>query len=104
MTTVTGTGFVRVAVAARELGLAAGTVRVLFDRGDLNGIRSETGHRLIDMESISSYRQRRFLSVSETAARLGISRETVTKRFDAGELAGRRSAGGHRLIDPAALP
>lgn len=103
MTVATNLKYVRVAVAARQLGLSAETVRLLFDRGELAGIRSETGYRLIDVDSLSSYRDRRPLTVSEAAIRLGVSRETITKRFDAGELAGHRTAAGHRLIDPEGL-
>lgn len=103
MTTVTGLRYVRVAVAARQLRLSAETVRALFDRGEITGIRSETGYRLIDVDSLAAYRDRRPLTVSEAAIRLGVSRETITKRFDAGELAGHRTAAGHRLIDPAGL-
>jgi excisionase family DNA binding protein len=103
MTTAISAKYVRVAAAARQLRLSAETVRLLFDRGELAGIRSDTGYRLIDVDSLKTYRDRRPLTVSEAATRLGVSRETVTKRFDAGELAGHRTAAGHRLIDPAGL-
>jgi excisionase family DNA binding protein len=95
---------VRVAVAARQLGASAQQVRVLFDRGELTGVRTAKGYRLVDLASIEAYRAKRYLTVSQAACQLGVSRETVAKRFDAGELAGIRSAAGHRLIDPAALP
>lgn len=103
MTTATNVKYVRVAGAARQLGLSAETVRLLFDRGELAGIRSPTGYRLIDVDSLAVYQDHRPLTVSEAAIRLGVSRETVTKRFDAGELAGHRTPAGHRLIDPAGL-
>jgi excisionase family DNA binding protein len=103
MTTTTRAKYVHVAVAARQLGLSAETVRMIFDRGELAGIRSETGYRLIDVDSLTSYRDRRPLTVSEAASRLGVSRETVTRRFDSGELAGHRTPAGHRMIDPAGL-
>lgn len=103
MTTAINLRYVRVAAAARQLRLAAETVRILFDRGELAGIRSPTGYRLIDIESLNAYQDHRPLTVSEAAIRLGVSRETVTKRFDSGELAGHRTPAGHRLIDPAGL-
>lgn len=94
---------VRVKAAARELDLSAETIRLLFDRGELAGIRSESGYRLIDMESINSYRDRRHLTVSEAAHRLGVSHHDVRVLFDGGRLAGYRTSAGHRLIDPAGL-
>jgi excisionase family DNA binding protein len=103
MSTTTGSQYATVAVAARLLNLSAETVRGLFDRGALDGIRSDAGYRLIDMDSIENYSKRKHLTVSEAATRLGVSRETVTKRFDTGELGGYRTPAGHRLIDPAAL-
>lgn len=103
MSTTTSAQYATVAVAARQLRLSAETVRHLFDRGVLTGMRSDAGYRLIDIDSIATYSKRKHLTVSEAATRLGVSRETVTKRFDAGELAGYRSPAGHRLIDPAAL-
>lgn len=75
----------------------------MFDRGELTGIRSQAGYRLIDMESINSYRDRRHLTVSEAASRLGISQRDVRVLFDAGRLAGYRTPAGNRLIDPAGL-
>ena len=103
MTTATNVKYVRVALAARLLQRSAETVRLLFDRGELAGVRTETGYRLIEIESLERYRDTRPLTVSEAASRLGVSRETITKRFDSGELAGHRTPGGHRLIDPAGL-
>jgi excisionase family DNA binding protein len=103
MTATTSLKYVRVAEAARQLTLSAEKVRELFDAGELSGIRSESGYRLIDVYSLLQYRDTRPLTVSQAAIRLGVSRSTITKRFDAGELAGHRTAGGHRLIDPAGL-
>lgn len=103
MTATTTIRYVKVAVAARQLQKSEQSIRAMFDRGDLTGIRSANGYRLIDMDSVQRYRDRKFLSVQEAACRLGVSRETVAKRFDAGELAGHRSPAGHRLIDPEAL-
>jgi len=103
MTATTNAKYVRVAGASRQLGCSAETVRLLFDKGALAGIRTEKGYRLIDVDSLQHYRDHRPLTVSEAAMRLGVSRETITKRFDAGELAGHRTPAGHRLIDPASL-
>lgn len=103
MTTIAPPRYLRVAAAARQLQLSVHTVRSLFDRGILSGIRTTTGQRLIEIASINAYIETRFLSVSEAARRLDVSRETVMKRFDSGELAGHRSPAGHRLIDPSSL-
>lgn len=42
-------------------------------------------------------------TVSEAARRAGTSEDTIRRKFDTGELAGVRTAGGLRLIDRAAL-
>jgi excisionase family DNA binding protein len=103
VSTATAVPRLRVADAARKAGLAESTIRSLFDKGVLTGIRSETGYRLIDIDSLDRYRENRYLSVSQAAHRLGLSEDAITKLFDAGELAGHRSPAGHRLIDPAPL-
>lgn len=41
--------------------------------------------------------------VTQTAAQLGCSAETVRNLFDSGQLTGTRTPGGHRRIDPASV-
>lgn len=48
---------VRVAAAARHLDVGRMTVRNLFDHGALTGIRSDKGHRLIDVDSLLRYQR-----------------------------------------------
>jgi excisionase family DNA binding protein len=45
----------------------------------------------------------RYLRVSQAAAHLGVCAETVRTRFDAGLLAGTRTASGARLIERSSL-
>lgn len=91
-------GHVKLGVAARRLEASERTVRGLFDRGELEGIRSAGGFRLITEASLERYR--RYLSVTQAAHRLGVSPGEVRRRFDAGELEGYRTPAGARRISP----
>jgi excisionase family DNA binding protein len=97
---MTPVGFLLVAQAARQLGTSERHVRRLFDNGTLNGVRTESGYRLVDPDSLANY-QVPHLRVAEAARMLGVSEDMVRRRFDAGELEGFRTARGHRRIDPA---
>lgn len=94
-------GYLYVTDAARRLGATDRSVRKLFDRGELAGIRSPGGFRLIEEASLERFRP--YLTVTKAAHRIGVSVDTIRQRFDAGELAGFRTAAGHRRIDPDAL-
>jgi excisionase family DNA binding protein len=87
--------------AARRLDATDRAVRKLFDRGELAGMRSPGGYRLIEAESLERFR--RHLTVTEAAHRLGVSIDTIRSRFDLGDLAGYRTDAGHRRIAPEAL-
>jgi molybdopterin-binding protein len=56
-----------------------------------------TGISGAKMPAMSSYR------LGEAAAALGISVDTLRRWIDAGKVAGTRSAGGQREVEPAAL-
>lgn len=94
-------GYLYVTDAARRLGATDRSVRKAFDRGDLAGIRSPTGYRLIEVASLERFR--RHLTVTEAAHRLGVSINTIRTRFDHGDLPGYRTTAGHRRINPEAV-
>lgn len=95
---VTPDGYVKTGVAARRLEASDHTVRGLFDRGELDGVRSPGGYRLIALASLEQYQ--RYLTVTQAAHRLEVSSKEVRRRFDAGELEGYRTQTGARRIRP----
>lgn len=91
---------VPVTVAARQLGVSAGTCRDWYDRGYVAGFRTAGGHRRVYVAELT---EDQYISVSEAARLLGVSADVIRHRFDAGRLAGTRSPAGQRRIARSGL-
>lgn len=91
--------YLTMSAAARRLGISIDTCRRKFDDGELVGVRTTAGYRLVDPDSLEQ-RPRSFLTVTEAARLLDRSEVTVRTWFDTGRLRGFRTPAGHRRIDP----
>lgn len=78
------------------------TIRLKFDAGEIAGVRTSSGQRLIDAESLDAP-EFRDLTVSAAARRLGKSTDTVRRLLDEGEIDGYRTAAGHRRLVPTSI-
>lgn len=94
-------GYLYVSEAARVIDTTDRTVRGMFDRGELVGVRSPSGYRMIEAAALAGFR--RHVSVKQAAKLMGVSADTVRLRFDAGLIDGFRTAAGARRIDPESL-
>lgn len=87
--------------AAMVTGYSPATIRVLFDRGELAGMRDNRGRRFIDPAGIEAFRGS--VTIGEAVRLCGLSAQTLRRRFDEGSLAGFRTTTGNRRISRAAL-
>lgn len=96
------TEWLTVSQAAHRTGRCVATIRLKFDAGEITGVRTPSGHRLIDAESLDAP-EFRDLTVSAAARKLGKSADTVRRLLDDGEIDGYRTKSGHRRLDPTSI-
>lgn len=94
-------GYLPMGEACVVTGYSPATIRVLFDRGELAGVRDNRGRRFIEPTGVEMYRTS--VSIGEAVRISGLSAQTLRRRFDEGTLAGFRTTSGNRRISRAAL-
>lgn len=96
------TEWLTVSQAAHRTGRCAATIRLKFDAGEISGVRTANGHRIINAASLDAP-EFRDLTISGAARRLGKSADTVRRLLDDGLLNGYRTDAGHRRVVPDSI-